>query len=64
MRDEQPAWYDWPLEWFPREGPYLNRWGCGLALALPQAIGPSENANEPNADELNADELKGAIATA
>ncbi|WP_346293072.1 type III-B CRISPR module-associated Cmr3 family protein [Sphaerothrix gracilis] len=29
------SWSDWPDEWFPQEGPYMNRWGCGLALPLP-----------------------------
>ena len=23
---------DWPEAWFPKEGPSLKRWGCGLAL--------------------------------
>ncbi|MEN8446484.1 MAG: type III-B CRISPR module-associated Cmr3 family protein [Cyanobacteria bacterium J06555_13] len=27
-------WHDWDDEWFPKEGPRLNRWGCGLALPL------------------------------
>ncbi len=27
-------WYDWDDEWFPKEGPRLNRWGCGLSLPL------------------------------
>ncbi len=27
-------WLNWPLDWFPREGPSLKRWGCGLALPL------------------------------
>jgi CRISPR-associated protein Cmr3 len=30
---EKP-WHDWENDWFPQEGPYLNRWGCGLALPL------------------------------
>lgn len=30
---EQP-WQDWSIEWFPKEGPSLKRWGCGLALPL------------------------------
>ncbi|NJN04875.1 MAG: CRISPR-associated protein Cmr3 [Leptolyngbyaceae cyanobacterium RM1_1_2] len=34
---DQP-WHLWPPQWFPKEGPYMNRWGCGLALALPSAI--------------------------
>ncbi len=33
-----PAWQDWHLNWFPKEGPSLKRWGCGLALPLPSAI--------------------------
>ncbi len=37
---DQP-WHDWEEQWFPKEGPYLNRWGCGLALPLPQAIAPA-----------------------
>ena len=28
------AWQDWDISWFPREGPSLQRWGCGLALPL------------------------------
>lgn len=27
-------WQDWDESWFPREGPSLKRWGCGLALPL------------------------------
>jgi CRISPR-associated protein Cmr3 len=28
------AWQDWAPDWFPKEGPSLKRWGCGLALPL------------------------------
>ncbi|WP_017302247.1 type III-B CRISPR module-associated Cmr3 family protein [Nodosilinea nodulosa] len=38
LSTEQPCWYDWETDWFPCEGPSLKRWGCGLALALPDAI--------------------------
>ncbi len=31
-------WQTWSEDWFPREGPSLKRWGCGLALPLPKAI--------------------------
>ncbi|MEL6460034.1 MAG: type III-B CRISPR module-associated Cmr3 family protein [Cyanobacteria bacterium J06621_15] len=27
-------WQEWDANWFPREGPSLKRWGCGLALAF------------------------------
>ena len=27
-------WIAWDKDWFPREGPSLKRWGCGLALPL------------------------------
>jgi CRISPR-associated protein Cmr3 len=27
-------WVGWPIDWFPKEGPSLKRWGCGLALPL------------------------------
>jgi CRISPR-associated protein Cmr3 len=27
-------WHDWEDGWFPQEGPFLNRWGCGLALPV------------------------------
>ncbi|MGG6265710.1 type III-B CRISPR module-associated Cmr3 family protein [Leptolyngbya sp. AN03gr2] len=27
-------WQDWSIDWFPKEGPSLKRWGCGLALPL------------------------------
>ncbi|AFY57362.1 CRISPR-associated protein (Cas_Cmr3) [Rivularia sp. PCC 7116] len=27
-------WQEWNPNWFPREGPSLKRWGCGLALPL------------------------------
>ncbi|NJM22269.1 MAG: CRISPR-associated protein Cmr3 [Richelia sp. SL_2_1] len=30
---DQP-WQKWSENWFPREGPSLKRWGCGLALPL------------------------------
>lgn len=44
----QSDWGDWPDEWFPKEGPRLNRWGSGLALPLPDAIAPpSSPAKEP-----------------
>lgn len=32
------GWQSWPDEWFPKEGPYLNRWGCGLALPLAESF--------------------------
>ncbi|HBR75191.1 MAG TPA: CRISPR-associated protein Cmr3 [Cyanobacteria bacterium UBA11159] len=28
-------WHNWDESWFPKEGPSLKRWGCGLALPLP-----------------------------
>ena len=28
------CWHDWPEDWFPKEGPSLKRWGCGLSLPL------------------------------
>ncbi|MBW4514799.1 MAG: CRISPR-associated protein [Timaviella obliquedivisa GSE-PSE-MK23-08B] len=28
------SWQSWKVEWFPKEGVVLNRWGCGLALPL------------------------------
>lgn len=28
-------WQEWDVNWFPKEGPSLKRWGCGLALPLP-----------------------------
>ncbi|NET62245.1 MAG: CRISPR-associated protein Cmr3 [Symploca sp. SIO2E6] len=31
-------WHHWPENWFPKEGPSLKRWGCGLALPLKEAI--------------------------
>jgi CRISPR-associated protein Cmr3 len=33
-----PPWHDWPNDWFPKEGPHMNRWGCGLALPLPENL--------------------------
>lgn len=27
-------WQDWDEKWFPKEGPSLKRWGCGLALPI------------------------------
>ncbi|MFQ3679496.1 MAG: CRISPR-associated protein Cmr3 [Pseudanabaenaceae cyanobacterium] len=38
VQEALAAWADWPADWFPREGYSLQRWGCGLALPLPQAI--------------------------
>jgi CRISPR-associated protein Cmr3 len=32
------SWQDWDDRWFPKEGPSLKRWGCGLALPLPSAL--------------------------
>ncbi|KAM3098293.1 type III-B CRISPR module-associated Cmr3 family protein [Phormidesmis sp. 146-35] len=33
---EEPleSWEEWSIDWFPKEGPSLKRWGCGLALPL------------------------------
>jgi CRISPR-associated protein Cmr3 len=28
------SWQEWDESWFPKEGPSLKRWGCGLALPL------------------------------
>ncbi|MEA5542541.1 type III-B CRISPR-associated protein Cas10/Cmr2 [Limnoraphis robusta Tam1] len=28
------SWQEWDENWFPKEGPSLKRWGCGLALPL------------------------------
>ncbi len=33
------SWQEWDDNWFPKEGPSLKRWGCGLALPLPSAFG-------------------------
>ena len=33
-------WQQWEEGWFPKEGPSLKRWGCGLALPLEGAIAP------------------------
>ncbi|MBT9317692.1 type III-B CRISPR module-associated Cmr3 family protein [Leptothoe spongobia] len=30
----EQSWYQWSNDWFPKEGPHLNRWGCGLALPI------------------------------
>lgn len=38
LKEDIPAWQEWPDEWFPKEGPSLKRWGCGLALPLPSAM--------------------------
>lgn len=32
-----PSWKDWDEAWFPMEAYSYKRWGCGLALPLPQA---------------------------
>jgi CRISPR-associated protein Cmr3 len=42
-RELKPAWHQWQDDWFPQEGVYLNRWGCGLALPLPCALPMSES---------------------
>jgi CRISPR-associated protein Cmr3 len=31
------SWQYWDEKWFPKEGPSFKRWGCGLALPLPNA---------------------------
>ena len=38
MKTPLKAWQDWDDKWFPKEGPSLKRWGCGLALPLPSVI--------------------------
>lgn len=35
LKDAKKAWQFWDENWFPKEGPSLKRWGCGLALPLP-----------------------------
>lgn len=45
------SWQGWDLSWFPQEGVSFKRWGCGLALPLPNAVA------EPTA------ETQGAIAS-
>jgi CRISPR-associated protein Cmr3 len=42
-----PAWHRWPDDWFPQEGVYLNRWGCGLALPFPIALAATASTTEP-----------------
>jgi CRISPR-associated protein Cmr3 len=37
------SWQDWDSNWFPKEGVSLKRWGCGLALPLPDADALSRN---------------------
>ncbi|MBW4443722.1 MAG: type III-B CRISPR module-associated protein Cmr3 [Plectolyngbya sp. WJT66-NPBG17] len=34
LSHDLPAWQDWDLDWFPKEGVSLKRWGCGLSLPL------------------------------
>ena len=34
LKDAIGSWQSWPEKWFPKEGPSLKRWGCGLALPL------------------------------
>jgi CRISPR-associated protein Cmr3 len=41
LKADQEPWHKWRDEIFPKEGPYLNRWGCGLALPLVGAIAES-----------------------
>jgi CRISPR-associated protein Cmr3 len=36
--EAQPPWHKWNDELFPKEGPFMNSWGCGLSLPLPMAI--------------------------
>ena len=38
MKTPLTAWQDWDDKWFPKEGPSLKRWGCGLALPLPSTL--------------------------
>ncbi|MEM6432930.1 MAG: type III-B CRISPR module-associated Cmr3 family protein [Cyanobacteria bacterium P01_D01_bin.115] len=38
------AWHQWDLNLFPKEGPSLKRWGCGLALPLESALAESSEA--------------------
>jgi CRISPR-associated protein Cmr3 len=37
LKEQEPlnkSWQEWNESWFPKEGPSLKRWGCGLALPL------------------------------
>lgn len=36
----EKSWQKWDLNWFPKEGVSLKRWGCGLALPLPGLSSP------------------------
>jgi CRISPR-associated protein Cmr3 len=51
MPEEFRPWHCWPDDWFPKEGPYLNRWGCGLALPLPNALAPPSEPESSNKAE-------------
>jgi len=48
LKTEQPPWQKWADALFPQEGPYLNRWGCGLALPLPNARCSANTARVAN----------------
>ena len=37
-------WQDWDPTWFPSEGYPLKRWGCGLALPLPDVLSTLKTA--------------------
>jgi CRISPR-associated protein Cmr3 len=51
-REALPAWSEWPLDWFPQEGPSLKRFGCGLALPLPGAL--AQGAAVPQTQAVSA----------
>jgi CRISPR-associated protein Cmr3 len=45
LDEKHDRWEKWHESWFPKEGPSLKRWGCGLALPLPGALAQSSTQN-------------------
>jgi len=43
LKKARASWQTWPKEWFPEEGYFFKRWGCGLALPLPVEAGEKSN---------------------
>lgn len=53
LDEEHDRWEKWPEAWFPKEGPSLKRWGCGLALPLPGALTQSSAQSFSNQTSVN-----------
>ncbi|MGB3511168.1 MAG: type III-B CRISPR module-associated Cmr3 family protein [Microcoleaceae cyanobacterium] len=51
LNESLECWQNWDENWFPKEGPSLKRWGCGLALPLGSNTTENEEESEVTTQE-------------